>query len=76
MVPSKREIDAMFWEEIRAARSATAERKLLAGAQLYDRVRRLMSDGVRNQYPEANDDEVREIVRARFALARRLETVG
>ncbi len=75
MVPSKREIDAMFWEDIRAARMATEEQKLLAGAQLYDRVRRLMTDGVRNENPGATEAEVREKVRARFALARRLETV-
>ena len=47
--------------------------KLLAGAELFDRVRRMMADGIRDQYPDADEKGVQELLRERLALSRRLE---
>jgi hypothetical protein len=47
--------------------------KLLAWPQLFDRSCRIMADGIREQYPDADEARVQEILRERLALVRRLE---
>lgn len=63
-------------EEILRARAMPPEEKLLAGARLFDRVCRIMKDGIRHQFPDADERQVREILRERLALARRLEEMA
>ena len=45
----------------------------LAGPQLFDMACRLMKDGIRMQFPEADEGRVEEVFRQRLAIARRLE---
>jgi hypothetical protein len=73
--PDVRRLSAadLFWERVEAARRLSFEEKLLAGPRLFGRVCRIMMDGIRMQYPEAPEDEVRQILRERLELARRLE---
>lgn len=52
------------------------EEKLLAGARLFDRSCRLMADGIRHEYPDADQRKVREILAERLAVIRRLEQSG
>lgn len=73
MEPTQELIDALYRQEILDARQMTIEQKLLAGAQLFDRVCRVMRDGIRNQFPEADEERVEEILRERLALSRTLE---
>ena len=52
------------------------EDKLLAGARLFDRACRIMADGIRDEFPDADEDRLREILAERLALSRRLEKSG
>jgi hypothetical protein len=49
------------------------EEKLLAGPQLFDFACRIAMDGIRHQFPDADEQRVREILAQRVALGRRLE---
>jgi hypothetical protein len=73
MEPSKRLADELYREQIRQARAMSPEEKLFASARLFDRVCRIMADGIRNEYPDADERQVREILIQRLRLARQLE---
>jgi len=73
MEPTKELIDAMYRERVEAARRMSPEDKLLAGARLFDRSCRIMADGIRSQFPDADESRVQEILRERLALIRRRE---
>jgi len=74
--PSKELIDELFREQVRAARAMSPEEKFLAGARLFDRSCRIMADGIRHEFPEADENRVQEILAERLALIRRLEQSG
>ena len=73
MEPTRELIDAMFLDRVRRAREMPAEEKLLAGARLFEFTSRIMADGIRNEFPQADENRVQEILLERLALARRLE---
>ena len=73
MQPTKELIDELYRERVETARRMSPADKLLAGLQLFDLTSRLMADGVRSQFPDADEDRVRRIVRDRLALVRRRE---
>jgi len=75
MVPTKELIDALYWEEVLRARAMPPEEKLLAGPRLFERACRIMMDGIRDEFPDADPRRVQEILKARLALARRLENL-
>jgi hypothetical protein len=66
-------INALNREEIERARNMPPEEKLMAGPRLFDQACRVMEAGIRNERPDANDEEVLEILRRRVALYRTLE---
>ncbi len=76
MQPSKELISTLRREEVERARQCPPVEKLLAGPRLFEQVCRVMADGVRHQFPDADDAEVERIVGQRLALARRLEEQG
>ncbi|HJT78630.1 MAG TPA: hypothetical protein VJ739_15615 [Gemmataceae bacterium] len=73
MDPNKSLADELYRERVRRARAMPPEVKLFEGARLFDRVCRLMADGIRNEHPEAGEDQVRALLVERLRLARRLE---
>jgi hypothetical protein len=73
MDPSPELIDAMYKERVEAARATSGEEKLLAGPRLFELVCRIMADGIRGQYPDADEATVQAILRERLELSRRLE---
>jgi hypothetical protein len=73
MEPSKELVEALFLDRVRRARAMAPEEKLLAGARLFDRSCRIMADGIRDEFPDADEKRVQELLAARLALARRLE---
>jgi len=75
MEPSQQWTDQWFREEVLSARAMRPEDKFLAGPRLFDLAYRVMVDGIRHQFPEADDRRVAEIARERLALARRLEAM-
>ncbi len=73
MQPTKELIDQLYRERVEAARRMSPEEKLLAGPRLFERSCRIMADGIRDEFPEADERRVNEILRERLALARQLE---
>jgi len=73
MEPTKELIDALYRERVLRARETPPEEKFLAGPRIFDRVCRIMADGIRNEYPDADETRVQEILAERLELNRRLE---
>ena len=72
MEPTHELIDSLYWERVERARRMTPDEKLLAPAELFEWACRIARDGIRNQYPEADEAQVEEILRQRLALGERL----
>ncbi len=66
MQPTKDLADAIFRDRVQKARRMSPEDKLLGGARLFDRACRLMTAGIRPQFPEADERRVQDILRERF----------
>lgn len=73
MEPTQEFSDAIYRERILRARAMSPDDKLFAGPRIFERVCRIMADGIRSDFPDATPDEVRQILRQRLAIARRLE---
>jgi hypothetical protein len=73
MEPTEELIDSLYRERVLRARRTPLDEKLLDGPRLFARSCRIMADGIRNQYPDADEQRVQEILRERLALLRRLE---
>ena len=73
MEPTRTLGDPLYRDEVLAARVMTPEEKLLAGPQLFDFACRIALDGIRNQFPDADEQRVRQILAERVELGRRLE---
>jgi hypothetical protein len=65
--------DQLYRDEVLAARAMTPEEKLLAGPRLFDFACRIALDGIRNQFPDADEQRIRQILAERVELGRRLE---
>ena len=65
--------DALYREEVERARAMDPADKLLEGPRLFERSVRVMIDGIRHQYPDLDDDGVREMLAKRLAVADSLD---
>jgi hypothetical protein len=61
--------DALHTDELARARVMRPEDKLLEGPRLFDRVCRVMADGIRHERPDLDETGVLELLRERLALA-------
>jgi hypothetical protein len=73
MQPTRKLIDELYREKVFRARSMTPQQKLLAGPDLFDLACRIMADGIRWQFPDADEVRVQQILRQRLAAVRRRE---
>ncbi len=73
MAPTRELGDQLYREEVLAARAMKPEDKLVAGPQLFDFACRIAMDGIRSQFPDADEQRVRQILAERVELGRRLE---
>lgn len=73
MEPTKDLADAIFRERVLRAREMPPEEKLFAGARIFERVCRIMKDGIRADFPQASPEEIDRILDDRLKVARRLE---
>jgi hypothetical protein len=71
MEPTAEIIDNIYRERVLRARNTPLEEKFLAGPKLFARSCRLMTDGIRNEYPDADEQQVQHFLRQRLALLRR-----
>ena len=73
MTPDRQLADDLYRERVERARRMSPEEKLYGGPRLFEQSCRIMRDGIRHQFPEADESRVTEILRERLALIRRLE---
>ena len=73
MEPTKQLADARYRERVERARRTPPGDKVAAGLELFELTARIMSDGIRMQFPDADEHRVQEILRERLALSRQLE---
>jgi hypothetical protein len=71
--PNKELTDSIFRERVLRARRTPPEDKFLDGARLFDYACRIVKHGIRNEFPEASDKQVEEILIQRINLSRLLE---
>jgi hypothetical protein len=74
MQPTQELIDDLYRDKVIQARRMSIEEKILAGPQLFEMSCRIMKDGIRDDFPEADEAHVSEIFEQRLALLRRLES--
>jgi len=66
-------MDESFWQQVERARRMTGDERVREGLALFDRALSIMSDGIRHQFPDATEEEVRQIRRERLARIRQTE---
>ena len=66
MSATKTLADVLYREEIARARAMNPMEKLLEGPRLFERARRLMIDGIRNQHPDLDDAGVHALLADRL----------
>lgn len=75
MEPTPELIDEIYRQRVLRARATPPEEKLSAGPRLFEYACRITMEGIRHQFPDADDRRVQEILAERLALRRRLEQV-
>ena len=73
MKPTKELIEAIDAEKVRRAREMTFEQRFLAGADLFDMACQFAEAGIRSQFPNANQQQVRRELHRRLRIGRMLE---
>ncbi|MCY2989874.1 MAG: hypothetical protein NTY19_18675 [Planctomycetota bacterium] len=73
MQPTPKLIDELYRERVLRARQMSPEEKLLAGPRLFEYACEITRAGIRQQFPEANEQRVQEILAERLRLRRKLE---
>jgi len=71
--PTREEILELDRAKVRQAREMTFEQRFLAGPELFEFACAVARDGIRMQYPDADDEEVERILRGRIDRARARE---
>jgi hypothetical protein len=64
--------DDIFREKVLRARKLTFEERFKAGVDLFDEMVEISLAGIRQQHPDANEEEVRRIFSERMRIVRRL----
>ena len=72
MEPSRDLMDSIYREKILRARREPIERKILAGAELFEGACDRMAAGLRGEHPLADEDTIRALLRQRLDRLRRL----
>lgn len=70
---SKEFADLLYRERVLRARKMKPEDKLLAGGRLFELSCRIMRDGIRDQFPDADEAKVEQELKRRLKLMRILE---
>jgi hypothetical protein len=76
MEPTQEMVDELFRERIRRGGDTPPDQKILDSLRSFDLSCRLMDDGIRHEFPDADDAEVRRIRSERINRIRKLEEYG
>jgi hypothetical protein len=74
--PTQELIDDIYRKRVLRARETPPEEKLLDGPRLFEMSCRIMADGIRHEFPDADEQQVQAILKERLALLRRLEATS
>lgn len=72
MEPTKELADQLYRERVLRARRMSIEEKSWLGAQLFEEVCERMADGLRNEHPEADEAQIRHLLRERLRRLRQV----
>ena len=75
MEPTRELIDETYLQRVLRARAMSPEEKLDAGPRLFEYACRITLEGIRHQFPDADERRVQEILAERLALRRKMEEV-
>ena len=70
---SRELIDFLSNQKVLDARRMPAEQKLLAGVRLFQAVESRMVAGIKDQFPQFTEDEIRTELQRRLKIHRQLE---
>ena len=73
MEPTPELIDALYREEVEAARRMDPAEKLIAPARLFDFACSITRSGIKAERPGASEAEILQLLRERLRMARRTE---
>ena len=76
MNPSQNLVDQLYRQKILLARRISPDEKLLDGMRLFERSCGLMADGIRDELPEANEQQVRDTLIGRISRLRQIDECG
>ena len=76
MQPSQELIDDLYRERVLRARATPPGEKLLDGLRLFERACEWMKAGIRNEFPDADDQQVQQILIDRINRLRQVEEHG
>lgn len=65
--------EQFFWDHVKASRSISPERRLLDCLDMYDLARTFTLAGIRNQHPDAGEDEIVRLLWERLKIAKHIE---
>lgn len=71
--PDKAFLDEIYRRKILHSRKLTPEQRITCALELSDSVARIIRDGVRNQFPNACEDEVQRLFIERVRRVKRLD---
>jgi hypothetical protein len=74
--PTRELLDDIFRRRVLQARATPPDQRLVDCLELYDRARSVMQDGIRMQFPDADEAEVERILGERLDRVRRMEEYG
>ena len=76
MDPSQELVDQLYRQEILRARRIPPDQRLLDGMRLFERSCGLMMDGIRDEQPDADEQQVTEILIKRISRLRKIDEYG
>jgi hypothetical protein len=74
MEPTQELVDAIYRERVLRARQVPLEKKLLAGAELFEQACDRMRAGLRDENPGADEPTIEILLSRRLSLLRRLRS--
>ena len=73
---SKALMDAIFRDKVRHARQTPMDQKMLDGPRLFDLNRQIALSGIRAQFPDFDEEQVKKEFGRRLAIQRRIDDAG
>lgn len=68
--------DAIYADKVRRARAMTVGERMETGIELFESGLGVMRDGIRHQFPDADESEVEKILKQRLARLKQVHEHG